>query len=101
MRVVRKELGPKEIRVNAVCPGWVKTRAALRSLTEVSEKAGISEDEMLGQILADRAAAEKRDPVVAAIEAAGGRTFALPADVSEEAEILALFENAIPRLGGL
>ena len=36
MRTLAKELGPRGIRVNAVCPGWVRTRAALRSLKEVS-----------------------------------------------------------------
>ena len=52
MRTLAKELGPRGIRVNAVCPGWVRTRAALRSLKEVSAGAGVTEDAMLEDILA-------------------------------------------------
>ena len=52
MRTLAKELGPRGIRVNAVCPGWVRTRAALRSLKEVSARAGVTEDAMLEEILA-------------------------------------------------
>jgi 3-hydroxybutyrate dehydrogenase len=52
MRTLAKELGPRGIRVNAVCPGWVRTRAALRSLKEVSARAGVPEDAMLDEILA-------------------------------------------------
>ena len=55
MRTLAKELGPKGIRVNAVCPGWVRTRAALRSLQEVSAAAGVTEDVMLDDILSAQA----------------------------------------------
>jgi NAD(P)-dependent dehydrogenase (short-subunit alcohol dehydrogenase family) len=55
MRVLAKELGPRGIRVNAVCPGWVRTRAALQSLQEVSARAGMDEDAMLDEILSGQA----------------------------------------------
>jgi NAD(P)-dependent dehydrogenase (short-subunit alcohol dehydrogenase family) len=54
-RSVAAEYATKGIRVNAVCPGWVRTRAALRSLTEISATAGVGEEDMLGQILAGQA----------------------------------------------
>ncbi len=55
MRALAKELGPRGIRVNAVCPGWVRTRAALRSLKELSGRAGTREADMLDNILAGQA----------------------------------------------
>ena len=38
---------------------------------------------------------------VTAIEHAGGRAFALRADIADEAQVLALIADALPRLGGL
>lgn len=55
MRTLAKELGPKSIRVNAICPGWVETRAAMRSLTRLSEAEGRPEAEILDEIVGGQA----------------------------------------------
>lgn len=51
MRVMAKELGPRGIRVNAVCPGWVRTEAAMLSLQNMSLRTGRSEDDLLAEIV--------------------------------------------------
>lgn len=50
-----KELGPKGIAVNAVCPGWVRTEASLRSLAAIAGRSGREESELLAQILRGQA----------------------------------------------
>lgn len=44
---------------------------------------------------------EAAEQVVAAIDAAGGRAMAVQADVSDEAQVVRLFETAVDRLGPL
>lgn len=56
------ELGPRRIRVNAVCPGWVGTEAAMRSLRVMAEASGRSEDQELALILAAQAVPELLTP---------------------------------------
>lgn len=50
MRSMAHELGPRGINVNAVCPGWVKTEAAMLSLTKMAETTGRPEGELLDEI---------------------------------------------------
>ena len=55
MRSMALELAPRGIRVNAVCPGWVRTDASLRSLREMSRRSNRSEDELLEEIVGNQA----------------------------------------------
>ncbi len=55
MRALADELGPRGIAVNAVCPGWVRTEASMRSLGLIAAREGRSEDDCLADILSAQA----------------------------------------------
>ncbi len=56
------ELAPRGIRVNAVCPGWIRTEAALRSLTAMASQQGRSEAEVERELLARQAVPQMLTP---------------------------------------
>lgn len=62
MRSLSKELGPKGITVNAVCPGWVRTDASMRTLRLTAEKQGWSEADMEREIVAAQSLAGLMEP---------------------------------------
>jgi 3-hydroxybutyrate dehydrogenase len=62
MRSLSKELGPKGITVNAVCPGWVRTEASMRTLRRTAEEQGWREADMEQEIVAAQSLAGLMEP---------------------------------------
>ncbi len=62
MRTLAKELGPRQITVNAVCPGWVRTVASMRSLGKMAAREQRDEQALLDDITAVQAIGGLMEP---------------------------------------
>ena len=57
-----RELGSRGIRVNAVCPGWVRTSSAMGSLTRMAARSCMPEAELLEEIIGGQALSGLMEP---------------------------------------
>ena len=55
VRSLAKELGPLGISVNAVCPGWVRTRASMKSLAVMADRRKRDERALQDEIVSAQA----------------------------------------------
>ncbi|MBS0232778.1 MAG: SDR family oxidoreductase [Proteobacteria bacterium] len=54
-RTFARELGPRGITVNAVCPGWVRTVASVRSANVMAERSKRTEADIFADVVAAQA----------------------------------------------
>ena len=62
LRSIAHELGPRGIRVNAVCPSWVRTKAAMLSLANMARRSGRTEQALLDEIVAAQVLPDLLEP---------------------------------------
>ncbi|MEM8959617.1 MAG: SDR family oxidoreductase [Pseudomonadota bacterium] len=61
-RSLAQELAPRQIPVNAVCPGWVRTVASMRSLSHMAARRNRTEAELLDEIVGAQALGGLMEP---------------------------------------